>query len=544
MRYGFALCLACVLTANLTSPRIFAQTGPTAAPEAPLAAAPVLRQASESAPSIPAIADQTGVTPLPATEFVAELPASDGDNSEAPTALELEQRLNEVVGELARARSLQVGGGYVPSSSFMPPPADPTNLFFNEANQADINLGAGSRVPGTALIFRTALSGNVQGWYDTGNVASGGQFDPEQIAIGGDSAQGAGVFDMVDANGQLKIDLNAPVSVDEQVQAFLDTRVVGGELVVRHAFGRANFQYVNILAGKYWTAWGDEGTIPKSINSADSYTAGTCIAADVPQLRFVVPIGSGWASTLAIQDPLSNNIAPLAATDVTINRYPDLAGRIRYFDGDFFSVSVGTLTHVMGREDVVGQESFDVGWGVNFATRFRTTARGAIMLGAVKGQGIAGSIFGLSSAFMGVTAADGRLSTLGANGFYIGHQRQWSPRLLSSTAYGFAEADDVTNIDPASTTSSVHNLWTNLIYQATDYFACGLQYDYGNHRNVAGDTGDDHRFTFVVSITTGQNDKTSRQEAAEGMRGASQADVLDATRNVPADSGASRFSRL
>lgn len=80
---------------------------------------------------------------MPATKFVAELPAYDGDNPEAPTALELEGRLNEVVGEMARARSLQVGGGYVPFSSFMPPPADPTNLFFNEANQTDVNLGGG-----------------------------------------------------------------------------------------------------------------------------------------------------------------------------------------------------------------------------------------------------------------------------------------------------------------------------------------------------------------------------------------------------------------
>jgi hypothetical protein len=351
---------------------------------------------------------------------------------------------------------------------------------------------------------------------------------------------------MVDFNGQLKFDLNMPISDAEQAQAYLETNYFGGDLTVRQAFGRANFTRINVLAGSYWTAWGDEGTIPKSLNSINGFPAGANTAASVPQLRFAIPFESGWVATVAVQQPLRGNIALRGAPndDVALTRYPDFAGRIRYFDNDFFSLSVGGLVHIMGRENVANVEDFAAGWGVSGATRFRVGESGALMLGVVGGKGIAGSIFGLSSDSLAAgTSSNGSLIALSNYGTYAGYQHQWSDSLISTVAYGFAQGQGTPG--SAGKTQTAQNAWANFIYKVNGNFAFGLEYQFGNRELVNGSTGQDHRVTLVVSVTAGQNNKVSSSAAVKNLA-PNTADIVQQTvrQNVPSDSGASRFPRL
>jgi hypothetical protein len=484
------------------------------------------------------------------------------ENPGPPTVEELDNKFSELENRVARQLSDQQAsfeqrllatpgrtflGEVVPSDRFMPPPADPGNLFFNEMKLADVNLGAGSRVAGSDLIFRAALTGNVQMWYDTGVVASGAQFDPSQIAIGGSSAQGAGAFNMVNFNGQLKFDLNMPISDAEQAQAYLETNYFGGDLTVRQAYGRASFAKINVLAGSYWTAWGDEGTIPKSLNSVNGFPAGANTLASVPQLRFAIPSESGWVTTLAVQQPQTGNIALRGApnNDVPLLRYPDFAGRIRYFDNDFFSVSVGGLVHIMARENVANAEDFATGWGVSGASRFRVGECGALMGGVAGGKGIAGSIFGLAADSLSAgTSSSGNLIALSNYGTYAGYQHEWSDSLLSTVAYGVAQGQGTAA--SAGKTHTVQNAWANFIYKVNGNFAFGLEYQYGDRDLVNGNSGQDHRVTLVVSVTAGQNNKASGATAVKNLPSAvADTAVRESIRqSVPTDSGVSRFPRM
>ncbi len=424
----------------------------------------------------------------------------------------------------------------VPASAFLPPPADPGNLFFDETNLADTNLGAGVQVFGSAMFFRAAATGVAQMWYDTGAVGSGATFDPSTIFPGGSAAQGAGNFNLVDAGGQLKLDLNVPMSEDEQAQAYLETNYLNGELHIRHAFGRAQFSAINVLAGSYWTAWGDEGAIPKSIGSNNSFVSGVNSLTSVPQVRIAIPTESGWVTTLAIQQPVSGPIEVAAPDDITLHRYPDFAARIRYFDGDFASLSVGGLYHVIGRETATGLDSFANGWGVSAATRFRLTDRSTVMLGAVGGEGISGTIFGLSDTLSAGNSASGEFIPLRNYGTYVGYQHKWSDCAFSTFAYGFAEGDGMPANAPLSRTTQ--NAWANLIYKPTQNFAFGLQYDYGDRYLGNATSGENHRISLVISVSAGQNEKLENEAAI-----ASSADV-EGRPLSPGEGGASRFSRL
>jgi hypothetical protein len=459
----------------------------------------------------------------------------------------LQNQVTELLGQrqamLNQQRLNRFLGADVPAEDFMPPPADPSNLFFNEANLADVNLGAGSRVGGTGLIFRAAETGSVLMRYDTGVVGSGSQFDPSTIFPGGSAAQGAGNFDLSDLGGTFKFDLNAPIAEGGQAQAFLDTAYLNGDLSIRHAFGRVNLTTVDVLAGTYWTAWADEGTIPKSI-TGNGLPAGTNTQQGVAQLRLAIPTESGWVTTFAIQQAASDVIAIRAMDDARLRRYPDLATRIRYFDGDFFSLSFGGIVHAMGRENPALDEDFTTGWGLTAATRFRTSQCGGLMLGVVSGKGIAGSIFGLSDSLAADNTAVLDLAAVTNYGAYAGYQHQLTKNLLSTVAYGIAHGAATT---AAMTTRQSQNAWANIIYKANESFAYGFQYDYGDRNLVNGTNGDNHRISLVVSVTLGQGNKVDGNAAADAVSG----DSADANslrdeirRNVPPETGRSKYRRL
>jgi hypothetical protein len=300
---------------------------------------------------------------------------------------------------------------------------------------------------------------------------------------------------------------------------------------VRHIFGRAG----NLLAGQYWTTWGDEGAIPKALGT-DLRPAGALFNRPV-QLRLAFPSDLGWVTTFAIEQAITTDFALPAPGDTVLQRYPDFALRWRYFDGDFASLSFGALARAMGIEHANGVEEFAVGWGFSAATRLRTTPCGALMLGFVGGEGLAGSIWGLSpgsssAALSAPLPAGGEFIPTANYGAYVGYQQIWSERLKSSFAYGFAHADLTSQLAPLTDESS-HNAWANLIYQVNDSFGLGLEYAYGTSEALNGVSGDNHRLLLVVALRTSQK---SRQQ------GAALTDA-DAT-FAPGDTGPSRFSRL
>jgi hypothetical protein len=186
----------------------------------------------------------------------------------------------------------------------------------------------------------------------------------------------------------------------------------------------------------------------------------------------------------------------------------------------------------MGLEDEGGREDFAVGWGVSANARFRTSERGAAMLGFVGGEGLAGAIYGLSVIpyAAGPTAAGGRLKPLTNYGTYAGYQHTWSDKCCSTMAYGYAFADGAFEMEPVLT----NNAWANLLYKANDNFIFGIEYAYGQLHYANGDNGDNHRIMFVLSVQAAQKEPTPAP-GAEGR-------FADGT--VPTDTGISTFSRL
>lgn len=421
--------------------------------------------------------------------------------------------VDEANNRAAMAQSmLQSANSRVPAFDFMPGAVHPNLMGENDIAPTETRFGAGSRIGNTGFIFRTILQGNATSTYDTGFVAAGQQMDPGTIAFDGtaDHRQ-AGFFDMSEAIANLAVDLQKQFTEtgdDIQAQAYLEAQLdTAGDLQVRHAFGRVDFTNVYLVAGKYWTAWGDEGTLPKSLSL--NTTAAGSVFAIAPQLRLATALNDDWLASVAIQDPLVTTIDPADPTDpgppipdtpnTVLQRYPDLALRLRYLDAattGYNSFSVGAVIRGLGVETDLGDEQIRTGWGITVNGRTLIFPCTALQFGAVGGRGLGGDIFGLQTTPGIASGPTNHLKIQSNYGAYLGVTRLLSESLQFNAAYGFARGDST----PAVSFQETQNAWSNLIYRQSDQLSVGLEYHWGQNE-MTGVSGENHRFLLSVQIT-------------------------------------------
>jgi len=445
----------------------------------------------------------------------------------------------------------------------MPGAVNPNLMGENDIDPAETRFGAGTRIGDSGYIFRTVLAGNATSTYDTGFVGSGQQMDPGTIAFPGSQAsRQAGFFDMSDAIANLAIDFQKQFTSegdDIQAQAYLETQLdTSGDLAVRHAFGRVDLPSVFLVAGKYWTAWGDEGTLPKSL-CLDTTAAGSVFAIS-PQVRLAKPLGDNWLASVAIQDPLVDTIdsadpmdpappGPQSPNSV-LQRYPDLALRLRFLDSEtqYNSFSVGALVRGLGIETDLGDEQIRTGWGAGINGRTLAFPCTAFQYGVVGGYGLGGDLFGLQSA-PGVASGPANYLQVQSNyGAYFGLTRKMTDSLQFNTAYGIAKGDSTSAVQ----FHKAQNAWTNLIYRQSDQLSVGLEYHWGQNE-VPDNSGANHRVLFAVQITPKPKADASvaanTASAIESMRSFSatgdNSDIAPVpVQPLPYDGEVSRFRRL
>ncbi len=400
----------------------------------------------------------------------------------------------------------------VSAADFFPGAVNTNLMGENDIAPTQTRFGAGSRLGDSGFIFRTVFQGSVSGTYDTGFV--GGkplEMDPGTIALRGSAARHqSGFFQMTDAKGNLAVDLQKQFTEtgdDVQAQAYLETQIDNsGQLVVRHAFGRTDLSNIAILAGQFWTAWGDEGTLPHSL-TLNSTAAGT-VYSIVPQLRLATSLSDEVLASVAIQNPLSSTIDSTDPTDpappapptpnAVLQRYPDLAMRIRYLDSEtrYNSCSVGALIRGLGIETNLGQEQVRTGWGITANCRTLIAPCSAIQYGAVGGRGLGGDIFGLQTVAGVASDPSNLLQNQTDYGGYLGFTQLFSDHLQFNTAYGIARGDST----PAVPFHKAQNAWANLIYRNSDQLSVGFEYHWGENE-IGGIPGDNHRVLLTVQIT-------------------------------------------
>ena len=402
------------------------------------------------------------------------------------------------------------GDGSVPLGRLLPVPTDPGNMLMPDA-PAPSTLSLGFGVPAFNLpafrdgaaaeagmepvvMLRTSVLADLDVMYDTGYQES---FSPSTIALRGTSdARKSGRVNLSKSLANLTSDVQVP-SDNVGAQGYLDLDFYEEGVRVRQAFGRVG----NLLAGEYWSTFGDWAALPRSIIK-DKAPAGAIYRPSQALLQYAWTWESGWSIGGAIEQPTTSDFSLIQSTDVRLQRWPDLVVRLqRQHPDEWGGSQLAVLVRSMGVEDEHHVEHFATGWGVSGTTRFRTWGNDNLRLGAVGGEGIGSYIFGLNAYQCAAAPEAGHLRTLPNYGAFIGYQNYWTSTIWSNYVYGYALVDPLPGM-PATATRQTQNAWVDLIWNVKTGVAFGLEYGYGTREARDHSYGDNHQVQVSLQIGT------------------------------------------
>ena len=428
------------------------------------------------------------------------------------------------------------GRVYRGEDSMLPSAADPNDF---QANPLFTRQSLGVGVPILPVLFgsppewaasaespklRYGLQARPGIFYDTGYLSSGATFYPPSIALNGSQdahMRGQITFNdlqtglaSVPARFQLDLQtLQFPNLGIGPVQGYFDAILPNSsQLQLRTAMVRAlDLGSQGLLSGKAETAFGDIGQAPMLVDSGavpigavtvSQQVKGATVFTGVSQLRYTRYWSNRTVETTGTIEDQSQltDIVTVPPSTTRLNRWPAFAGRIRLSPTDFDSYQIGALVRPMTFDNDSFKDYTTTGWGVSAITRFCNTEKtDAVYFGSVIGQGIGGYIFGGTVGAIVTTPTS--ILALRNFGTYAAWQHVWlnsSPtqNLSSNVAYGYV-VGDAPRIDD---NRELHQAWANLLWNATDKTACGLEYQYGRRQIGSGIHGDDHRIMFVFQV--------------------------------------------
>lgn len=414
--------------------------------------------------------------------------------------------------------------GIVPPESLLPPAIDPNDLlldpFTNPIRMGDARavqpLTRAADIPGgDAYVYRLGADVNWSGIYDTGYVA--GPWTPLNIALDGSTdAHRQGNFVQNEFGGKLRFDLQngANPNTDAALtQGFVEMRYFGQDVSVRRLYGRLLNDDIRLAvdAGKLGSLWYDPQGLPRSIiqgESSPTILVGATGVDNAIGFRLTSFLGDQLQASISAENPDDGDVA---TPDVTLSRWPNLLGRIRYNGlNGWDTYQISGLLRPFGVEDpAIGansNESWEVGWGLSAMAHARVTDDFAFYAGAAGGNGIGTYLTGMQVAAAG--GAGMAVSPLSGLGAFLGLSCRWcesadgTSMVWSNFAYGYS-LQESNPLLPADTIRKAQEAWCNLLYTASENAAFGVEYHYGQRDVRDGTLGDDHRILIVLQLSTG-----------------------------------------
>ncbi len=422
-------------------------------------------------------------------------------------------------------RFMTTGNATIARTEFLlPAPTFSNDLFHAPSNPQAIRLGHAyalegiglSEEPSKDLLTRFNASPSFGIAYDTGVAPL--KFSADKVALGDDIKAGQTTFSGSDGIADVPLTMLLDTQIMDlgsgQGQFYIEgnTFQQDRDLNAAHLYARYwDKDSLSLLVGKTYSLFSINGLAPATISQGTMLTGTSGRTENVRQLRLQYALSNTMALAAAVEEP-DNSDFTLGTQQLT--RWPAFSARLAYRregeSHDNFAVS--SIVRSLGYQNAGNtDEYFTTGWGLAAVVRevihFDDCTRGSFYAGAAGGDGLGNYIQGIGIAASTQTATTG-ISSLGSFGAYIGYRHEilmqngWE--LAANAAYGCAFLDE-TALVPDMTNREIHQAWANLIASPNNNVAFGLEYQFGSRevfRTTPGatDSGDDHRFMFVVAL--------------------------------------------
>lgn len=423
----------------------------------------------------------------------------------------------------------------------LPPAADPNDFHVNPLHAPpSLSIAAQSRIlhlltAPTDAAYLDAMPRISYGlqmrpgiFYDTGAFEGGSTaFRPGKIALDGSTdAHNRGRMFFNELENELQ---SMPARMQfngafgfwgiDLGQAYVDVlHLQDNQLRGRSAYIRSYAGNDGLLIGKAETAFGDLGSSPMliatgglPIGAVGIISESTNTFTSVSQLRYTRHWNNdALETTLSVEE--NRFIGDVDFGNQTPHFWPSFVGRVRLLgNNNFDSLQLAGLVRPIGFNNTAFEDHSTTAWGLSLIGRLcNESRRDAVYFGITGGNGIGGYIYGDIRA----AVATSPTSIIGLDNFgaYAAYQHVWSQsgatmNLSSNLAYGYASAD----VFALSDNRRLHQAWCNLLWNASDNSAFGIEYQYGRREIGSGVDGDNHRIMFVAQFST----STGRELAAQ-----------------------------
>ncbi len=284
------------------------------------------------------------------------------------------------------------------------------------------------------------------------------------------------------------LEATAPVD-DGRVRAYLEYEF-RNDFTLRHAYLQWNGDWGEVTAGQYWSAFMDLQSLPEGV--AEPTVSGGIFARQT-QFRYSTPAGRPWRWTVSLEDPSTNDVIgvePLFGRTTV----PDAITTLAYNAPGVGHVQVGALARRLKVDTQLGSDD-DFGWGLSLSGHLAVGERDRLIAAGVYGEALGRYLLGLSPTAAASVDTGSEIQTRDNFGGYLAYQRYWSPRLRSSFALGYAEADNLAGQPDEAFNNSTY-VMGNVLYNLNDRMTLGLEYNYGERENLDGRSLDNHRFVL------------------------------------------------
>jgi hypothetical protein len=272
-----------------------------------------------------------------------------------------------------------------------------------------------------------------------------------------------------------------------------------GLLRIRHAF----VQWKGLTVGQTWSTFYDIEGRPQTVDYQGP--AGSTFSR-VPLIRY------DWANknhiwSIGLEDPVEE-ITTKGNVQVKKQTVPDVvAGYKVYWNNKRSFLKLGLLGRQLKYETIDSTQgtihtSNLYGWGAMALGKL--TVPGGIGEDNIKFEMITGT--GIARYLLGTTGLgfDAALNmetqkpdAMNLSGGFLSYQHYWSGKLNSTAIAGAYRLDDKGLLGASTFHSSVYST-VNLFYTPVKPLAFGLEYQYGNRKNMNGQQGDANRVQGTV----------------------------------------------
>jgi hypothetical protein len=435
----------------------------------------------------------------------------------------------------------EVGHTQVPSEYLLPMPADSNDLFYDRLSPALQRMPDGMMFKATELdrqnpIVRLLGMPRLGFFYDTGFLLDNDRTNfAERVSLQGSSDPAAGQTFFLLSNVEAGQSVTTPFDLlldaqvldvgDHTAQVFFDANNDRqfDELDTEHLGVRA----YNRQLGSFFEGWslviGQVNTVfvSNELKPAGLENSRTLVGSvdrtnrQISQIAVHAPLSNMLVWKTAVEESYDGDLffAP-SSNETILRRWPTLVSNIAWEDRACNnSVQVGALARTLGFQAADGAEHFATGYGLAGLGQLGNRW-GAAFVGAAGGRGVGDYVQGIRHS---AVADAGSLEAVDGLGAFVGQQFVSRNRVGQSVAelnvaYGYAWMDTPALLGD-SANRKLHQGWINYSRFLSDYFAVGVEYQYGYRQVPSGDEGEDHRVMLILALRSGP---TKERTEAEG----------------------------